>query len=86
MKATGIVRPIDNLGRIAIPKELRKILGIKVKDTMEIYVDGNMVMLQKYTPSCIYCGSNDDVMESMGKKICKTCREKLVKEWMDSVS
>ena len=57
MKSTGIVRKVDELGRVVIPKELRKTLDIAEKDGMEIYVDGNAIILKKYEPSCIFCGN-----------------------------
>ena len=53
MKATGIVRPIDALGRVVIPVELRRNLGIQTNDSVEIYVDGQFIMLKKYEPSCV---------------------------------
>ena len=61
MKATGIVRPVDALGRIVIPVELRRTLNIKTDDSLEIYVEGQFIMLKKYEPSCVFCGSMDDI-------------------------
>ena len=75
MKSTGIVRPIDNLGRIVIPTELRKTLHINERDPLEIFVDGNCIILKKYQPACIFCGSADDVASYAGRNICKACRE-----------
>ena len=74
MKATGIVRNIDNLGRIVIPKELRTTMEIEIKDPIEIYVDekGNIV-LKKFQPSCVFCGSEEEVDEYKGKYICQNC-------------
>ena len=57
MKATGIVRPVDPLGRVVIPVELRRSLNIKTDDALEVYVDGDYIMLKKYEPACIFCGS-----------------------------
>ena len=57
MKSTGIVRRVDELGRIVLPAELRRTLDISVKDQMEIFVDGNAVVLKKYAPTCIFCDS-----------------------------
>ena len=57
MKSTGIVRKVDELGRIVLPIELRRTMNIDVKDAMEIYVDGDQIVLKKYEPSCIFCGS-----------------------------
>ena len=61
MKATGIVRPVDALGRVVIPVELRRNLGIKTEDSLEFFVDGQYIMLKKYEPSCVFCGEVNDV-------------------------
>lgn len=73
MKATGIVRPVDALGRVVIPIELRRNLGVQTDDSLEIFVDGNYIMLKKYEPACIFCGSNDDVVQIKGKNVCGKC-------------
>ena len=57
MKSTGIVRKVDELGRVVIPIELRRTLGIDLKDALEIYVDEEKIILKKYEPACIFCGS-----------------------------
>jgi transcriptional pleiotropic regulator of transition state genes len=77
MKTTGIVRKIDDLGRMVIPVELRKTMNINKKDPMEIFVDGDKVILRKYEPACIFCGSADDVIEYEGRTICGSCKEKI---------
>ena len=77
MKATGIVRKVDELGRIVLPIELRRTLGIEVRDPLEIYVDGESIMLKKYVPACILCGESGELVEYKGKKICRSCIEKL---------
>lgn len=79
MKSTGIVRKVDDLGRIVLPKELRKILDIEERDPLEIFVDGSFIMLQKYEPSCIFCGSADGVANYKGKNICSVCMGELKK-------
>ena len=56
MKATGIVRPVDSLGRVVIPIELRRNLGINTDDSLEVFVDGQFIMLKKYAPPCTFCG------------------------------
>ena len=71
MKATGIVRKVDELGRIVLPIELRRTLGIEIRDPLEIYVDGESIMLKKYQPACIFCGSSDNVVTYKGKMIQK---------------
>ena len=62
MKATGITRPVDPLGRVAVPVELRRSLGIKTDDLMEVFVEGEYIMLKKYESKCIFCGSGEDVV------------------------
>ena len=75
MKATGIVRKVDELGRIVLPIELRRTLNIEIKDPLEIYVDGESIMLKKYQPACIFCGSAEDVVNYQGRNICGACRK-----------
>lgn len=79
MKATGIVRKVDDLGRIVIPKELRKTFNIAERDTLEIFTEGEQIILKKYQPSCIFCGEASDVVNYKGKKICKHCLKELRK-------
>ena len=79
MKSTGIVRKVDELGRIVLPIELRRTLGISEKDALEIYVDGNQVILKKYEPACIFCNEASDVVTYKGKNICKKCIDDLLK-------
>lgn len=73
MKSTGIVRKVDELGRIVLPIELRRTLDIEVKDALEIYVDGAQIILKKYEPACIFCGNAKDVANFKGKNICRDC-------------
>ena len=70
MKSTGIVRKVDELGRIVLPIELRRTMGIDVKDSLEIYVDGDSIILRKYEPSCIFCGNAKDIVNFKGKNVC----------------
>lgn len=77
MKSTGIVRKIDALGRIVLPIELRKHMDIATGDDIEIFVDGGSIILEKYTPSCIFCESKEELAEFESKCICRTCRQKL---------
>jgi transcriptional pleiotropic regulator of transition state genes len=65
MKSTGIVRKVDELGRIAIPVELRRTMEIAEKDPIEIFVDGDRIVLQKYKPSCVLCGGTHEVIAFM---------------------
>ena len=73
LKSTGIVRKVDELGRVVIPIELRRTLGISEKDALEIYVDGERIILKKYEPACIFCGNADQVTHFKGKIICSDC-------------
>ncbi|GIO39713.1 MULTISPECIES: AbrB/MazE/SpoVT family DNA-binding domain-containing protein [Paenibacillus] len=73
MKSTGIVRKVDELGRVVIPIELRRTLGIGEKDALEIYVDGERIMLKKYEPACIFCGNAENVTYFKGKIVCHEC-------------
>lgn len=77
MKSTGIVRHIDELGRIVVPKELRKKLGIANTDPVEIYVEEDKIILKKYLPVCHFCGSTDSLVDYREKKICSSCINEL---------
>lgn len=79
MKSLGIVRKVDELGRIVLPIETRKRLGLGPKDPVEIFVEKDRVVLKKYEPSCIFCGDADDVVLYKDKRICKACLEELKK-------
>ena len=73
MKATGIVRRIDDLGRIVIPKETRDVLDLHDGDPMEIFLDGEQIILQKHEPGCVFCGSVEYTREIHGKRACQSC-------------
>lgn len=73
MKSTGIVRKVDELGRVVIPIELRRTLGIDEKDALEIYVDHEKIILKKYEPACVFCGNAEDVHVFKGKNVCTRC-------------
>ena len=77
MKSTGIVRPIDPLGRIVLPKELRKTLDINEGDALEIYSDGDTIVLRKHQPGCILCDEVKNVVELKGKNFCPKCLAEL---------
>lgn len=79
MKATGIVRNMDNLGRLVIPSEIRRILKIEEKDPVEIFVDEDMIILKKYHPSCVFCSNDTNVIAFKGRNICPACLEELTK-------
>jgi len=73
MKNTGIVRKVDELGRVVVPKELRRVLSIGDGEPVEIYVEDDKIILRKYQPYCLFCGSSEQVAEIKGKKICAAC-------------
>ena len=77
VKATGIVRRVDELGRIVLPIELRRTLDIAEKDALEIYVEGSSIILKKYRPSCIFCDGARDVSVFHGKNVCAKCLREL---------
>ena len=77
MKSTGIVRKVDELGRIVLPIELRRTMGIEVKDALEIYVDGDHIVLKKYEPSCVFCGNAKDIIHFKGYIVCSDCAHEL---------
>ena len=79
LKSTGIVRPVDNLGRIVLPIELRRTMDIAEKDAIEIYVDGASIILRKYEPTCIFCGDAKNVINYRGKNICPNCLKEMKK-------
>ena len=77
MKSTGVVRKLDDLGRIVIPIELRRTMDIGLRDTLEIFVEDEKIILQKYHPACIFCNDATDVVEFEGRKVCRKCLGKL---------
>ena len=79
MKAVGIVRKVDELGRIVLPIELRRVLGIEIKDALKIFVDGEYIMLKKYEPACVFCGNAKNVKNIQNKNVCEDCLAQLQK-------
>ena len=77
MKSTGMVRKIDELGRIVLPAEIRQSMGINVRDALEIFTEGERIILQKYQASCIFCANADNIVYFNDKRICRECLEKL---------
>ena len=77
MKSTGIVRKVDELGRIVLPIELRRTLDIAERDSLEIFVEGSSIILKKYQPSCIFCDSAKDITVFKGKNVCPNCAKEL---------
>jgi len=80
LKSTGIVRKVDELGRVVIPIELRRTLGIEVKDALEIYVDAERIILKKYEPACLFCGNADNVKHFNNRIVCHECIDSLNKD------
>lgn len=78
MKCTGIVRRIDSLGRLVLPKEIRDAMDIN-EAPIEILIDNDTIVLRKYQPSCVFCGSFDNVEQYKGKLVCEECRKELAK-------
>lgn len=79
MKATGIVRKIDELGRVVLPMELRRNLNLNVKDSIEIYVEEDRIILKKYESRCIFCGDNTNISNFKDKNVCEKCKKELTK-------
>lgn len=77
MKSTGIVRKVDELGRIVLPIELRRTLDIAEKDSLEIYMDGASIILKKYQPACIFCDGSQDVVLFHNKLVCANCLKEI---------
>ena len=80
MKSIGIVRKIDELGRIVLPIELRNKMDINTKDSVELFVDNDKIILKKYQPCCVFCGNADNVTMFKGKLVCRDCIEEMTRE------
>ena len=79
MEEKGIIRPVDKLGRIVIPKELRRRLDVKNDiDSFEIFTEGDSLILKKYNPRCVLCGSDENCIEYSGRLVCKACIENML--------
>ncbi len=77
MKSTGIIRKVDELGRVVIPIEIRNQFNIVEKDPIEIYVDKSAIILKKFEPNCIFCGNTEDLLEYKNKLVCEKCSNEL---------
>ncbi len=73
MKSTGIVRKVDELGRIVLPIELRRTLDIANRDELEIYLENDRIILQKYEPTCVFCAASRGLVSHLGKNVCQDC-------------
>lgn len=77
MKMLGIVRRIDELGRVVIPVELRRVLDINIKEPVEIFAENDKIIIKKYTPTCLFCSNADNVTDFKGKLVCAECLDLL---------
>lgn len=80
MKATGIVRKVDELGRIVLPVEMRRVLDIAERDPLEIYVEDDSIILRKYQPACVFCDNASDVVNYKDRIICRSCIKSLAEK------
>ena len=81
MKSTGVVRRLDELGRIVLPIEIRKTLDLQQKDAVEIFIDEDKIILQKYQPACIFCNQVDNIVYFGGKRLCASCIAKMKEQF-----
>ncbi len=81
MKSTGVVRKIDELGRLVLPSEIRQSMDIQTKDALEIFTEEGRIILQKYHPACIFCNNVDNIVYFNTKRICRECLNKLKNEF-----
>lgn len=79
MKSIGIVRKVDELGRVVLPVELRRIFDIEEKDSLEIFTENDCIVLKKFNPSCVFCGNTENIMQFGDKNICTECVENIKK-------
>lgn len=79
MKSTGIIRKVDDLGRIVLPIELRRVLDIAERDELEIFMENDRIILQKYETACVFCGSSRDLVQHQGKNVCRGCIKAMMK-------
>ena len=80
MKSTGIVRKVDELGRVVLPIELRRTLEIEEHDPLEIALEENRIVLRKYQPTCVFCGAAEDLISYRSKRICHPCLQAINEE------
>ena len=77
MKPSGIVRRVDELGRIVLPIELRRALEIEERDPVEIALEGDCILLRKHRPTCVFCGAEEELLDYRGKRVCRRCIDEL---------
>ncbi len=74
---TGMLRRVDELGRFVLPAEIRKSFGINLGDQLEIHTEGDCIILKKYNPNCLFCGSDQDIRLFADRRVCRACLEKI---------
>lgn len=77
MKSTGILKSVDELGRIVLPKKMREALDIDIRDQVEVFVEADRIILKKYAPTCVFCGSEQDILLFREKRVCRACLDAL---------
>ena len=77
VKSTGYIRKVDDMGRIVLPIELRRMLDIAERDELEIFMENDRIILQKFEPACIFCGSSQELITYQGKNVCQKCVQKM---------
>ena len=77
MKSTGIVRRIDELGRVVLPVDMRRVLGLEIRDPVAVFVNEDAIIIRKHQPSCIFCGSEKGIELFRNKPLCSECRRQL---------
>jgi AbrB family transcriptional regulator, transcriptional pleiotropic regulator of transition state genes len=77
VRSVGTARRIDQLGRVVVPAELRKILGIHKGDLLDIHVEEGRLVLLKIEPECVICGRVDNLRQLHAKHVCKDCASEL---------
>ncbi len=83
MKSIGIVRKVDHLGRVVLPKETRDCFGIKDNDPLEFYVDDDKIILKRYLSRCEFCSNTEDLIDFKGRKVCQSCIDELANQASD---
>ena len=81
MKSTGVVRKVDELGRVVLPISIRQTMDINEKDPLEIFIDENRIILQKYHPACEFCNNVDNIIYFGDKRICRSCIDKIKEQF-----
>ena len=78
MKSGKIVRRLDPLGRIVLPKSYRDSLEIRIKDDIEIFMEGTSIIVSKHEPRCVFCGETEGINDFKGQTVCGVCHDELV--------